>query len=62
VVGQWKGKVGLEVLKRKGREEEGEGRGRWRERRGNEGGAEPRGLEKLQVARDHVAGNRVEQW
>ena len=58
MVGQWKGKVGLEILER-------EKRGRKRERRLGrkrkmkqevEGGAKPHGLEKPQVARDLIVG------
>jgi hypothetical protein len=35
---------------------EKEERGRWQKRRWKEDGAEPRGLEKLQVTRDFIAG------
>jgi hypothetical protein len=61
VIGQWKGKVGLEVLKmerglRGGRLEDGGDRGRWRKRRWKEDGPEPCSLEKLLVARDLIAG------
>ena len=46
MIGQWKGKVGLEVLERK----------RERKRRWKEDGAEPHGLEEPKVARDLIAG------
>jgi hypothetical protein len=54
VIGQWKGKVGVEVLEREMR--------RWRRQRKaeeeewKEDGAESRGLEKRHVTRDLVAG------
>jgi len=51
VIGQWKGKAGLEVLE--------ERRRRKREDGGKEeveDGAEPQGLEELQLSRDLIAG------
>lgn len=47
VIRQWKGKVGLEVLEGRGR--------RMEERSGEEDGAAPHGLEKLQVRRNLIA-------
>lgn len=49
------GKVGLEVLDCEGRVRD-DGGERWREKRWKGDGAEPHGLEKLQVSRDLIAG------
>ena len=55
MIGRWKGKVGLEVLESSGRVGN-KGGNRQRKRRWEEDGAEPRGLEKLKVARGLLAG------
>jgi hypothetical protein len=56
VTGQWKGKVGLEILDSGGRTGNERGKGWRRRRRWKEDGVEPHGPEKLQVARDLIAG------
>ena len=50
MIGQWKGKVALEVLEKE-RQGDGGDRGKQRKGRWKEDGAEPCGLEKLQVVR-----------
>ena len=56
MTGQWKGKVGLEILDSGGRTGNERGKGWRRRRRWKEDGVEPHGPEKLQVARDLIAG------
>lgn len=51
MIGLWKGKVGLEVLKSGGRRRGDGGRGG-----GSQYGVEPHGQEKLQIARGLIAG------
>ena len=51
MIGQNKGKVWLDVLREWMKKDGGE---RWKE-----DGAEPRGMEKLQVTRDLVAGEQI---
>jgi hypothetical protein len=58
VTGQWKGKEGLEVLEKEKEKTETKERRRREKMEKNEveDGADPRGLEELQVARDFIAG------
>jgi hypothetical protein len=65
VIGQWKGKVGLEILEKEEEEKDdetggGSGRGAWREKKMEEeeveDGADPLGPEEPQVARALIAG------
>lgn len=58
MIGQWEGKGGAGSF-REGREEGGRDGGMEREEEEVEDGAEPRGLEEQQVARDLIAGDRV---
>jgi hypothetical protein len=56
VIGQWKGKVGLEILER---EKRGRRRGSQRKRRWKKSGVEPCVPETPPIAGDLVAGNRA---
>ena len=56
MIGQWKGKVGLEVLESGVKRGKRERQRRQRKRRWKEDGAEPHGLEEPQVTRDFIAG------
>lgn len=51
MIGQWKGKVGLEVLERKGKRTE--------ERKLEEDETDSHGLQRLQVTRDLIAGEKI---
>lgn len=64
MIGQRKGKVGLEVVEWEESKERGRpvDRGKWRKRRWKEDKTEPCGLEKPQVARDLIAGDRAVWW
>jgi hypothetical protein len=55
VIGQWKGKVGLEVLESGGRVGDNRGEGQ-RKKRWKKDGAELHALEKEQVTRALIAG------
>jgi hypothetical protein len=59
VIGQWKGKVGLEVLERRGKRGRQERWRKMRERRGSEDGRKPHVPENLQVTGMSYLGNKV---